>query len=87
MPGPLGKEYLVADWTLYKQALFHLIVNALKFSKPKIRIQEAALTVEVHNVLVKEKDSTTNKYNLFLKTSVHDVGIGITKENLSNLSM
>ena len=49
-----------------------MIVNALKFSKPKIKYEEAALTIEVHNVLLKEKDPVTNKYNLFLKTSVHD---------------
>ena len=64
-----------------------MIVNALKFSKPKIKFEEAALTVEVHNVLLKEKDPVTNKYNLFLKTSVHDAGIGMTKEKLKTLSM
>ena len=59
-----------------------MIVNALKFSKPKIKEIKNALIVEVSSVLQKEKDPITKKYNLFLKTSVRDAGIGITKENL-----
>ena len=68
LPGTFAKEDFVADWTLYRQALFHLIVNALKFSKPKMKVIKSALIVEVSCVLLKEKDPISKKYNLFLKT-------------------
>ena len=77
MPGPQNRAYFAADWTLYKQSLFHLIVNALKFSKPKIVIDPLAATVMVSLNLRKEKDPRTNQYNFILETKVLDGGIGI----------
>ena len=65
--------------------MFHLVVNALKFSKPRLAANEDA-TVTISPTLVKEKDSKTDKYELFLKTSVIDKGIGMSDGTLKNLS-
>ena len=41
----------------------------------------------IHPVLRKEKDTQTNKYNLFLETHVIDQGIGISRKQLKKLNM
>ena len=65
--------------------MFHLIVNALKFSKPKIVIDPSAATVMVSLNLLKEKDPRTNQYNFILETKVLDCGIGIPDKLLKFL--
>ena len=78
LPDPISNAHFFADWSLYRQTLFHLIVNALKFSKPKIQKDRAASTVTIYIQVLNSKDALTDKYNLTLETKVLDNGIGIT---------
>ena len=64
--------------------MFHLIVNALKFSKPKIQTDPSAATVMISLNLQKERDAQTNQYNFILETKVLDAGIGISDKQLQS---
>ena len=86
MPEPQNQAYFAADWNLYKQSLFHLVVNALKFSKPKIQTDPSAATVIISLNLRKEKDDGTSQYKFILETRVLDSGIGIPDKLLKSLN-
>ena len=61
-----GYEYL-ADWEMLKQAVFHPLVNAVKFNRHKGKIE-----VKIHMRCQGKDDDKA-----FLECSIKDTGYGI----------
>ena len=80
----LNNIYHLADWDMYRQTLFHLVVNALKFRKQyQNNIMEKTVTIQVYTTIVKRELLDSNQ--VFLETVVIDSGIGMSEEILSKI--
>ena len=65
-------EYL-ADWEMLKQAVFHPLVNAVKFNRQKGKIE----------VKINMRYSSLDK--AYLECSIKDSGYGIEEDDIQNL--
>lgn len=59
----------IADWEIFQQALFHPLVNAVKFNKPGGQIDIT--------LCLNRKDE-----NMFIECKVQDTGRGIAEEDM-----
>ena len=73
--GEFEESYL-ANWDLVNQAIFHPIVNAVKFNKMRGSID---VTVKI------KSDYRRDRENTYLICEINDTGMGIAADQLKHL--
>ena len=77
--GKSGSEFeesYLANWDLVNQAVFHPIVNAVKFNKMRGSID---VTVKI------KTDKRCDRDNMYLICEIYDTGMGIAADQLKHL--